>query len=517
MTRFHVLTAEFLHETNTFCKLPTNLAAFAERGLLYGAEAVAARQDNNTELGGFLEAGSAYNWEVTHVISAHAQPGGLVTREAFDTLADPTVAAAKANCDTLDGILLGLHGAMVTDFCGDGEGELLRRLRAVVGPGLPIGITLDPHANVSRAMCDLAQIIVSFKTYPHTDMRVAARHAADILQRTMQGEIHPVTLRVTRPMLEEANGGRTDIGPMVDRLARARVYEQQADVFAVSINGAFPHANITEVGASVTVTAQGDMARHAAFASELADDIWARRHDAINQFHTVAQAAAICKTYRPQGRGPIIVADYADNPGGGTYGDSTNLLKAMLDAGLQNACFGPMVDAQTVQQLQGHAPGDTVHIKLGGKTDPGVGGTPLALTCTLVSLNANGNYTGSGAMIGGLQRSWGPLAVVQVEGIEILVVTVRAQILDLQQFLAFGIDPARKDVVALKSMQHFRAAFEPIAGQVIVCDSGALCTVNYTALPFTQVPRPMFPLDRDMDIAPWLHDNQGGVYIPKRA
>ena len=313
MTRFHVLTAEFLHETNTFCKLPTNLAVFAERGLLYGAEAVAARQDNNTELGGFLEAGFAYNWNVTHVISAHAQPGGLVTREAFDTLTDPIVAAAKANCDTLDGILLGLHGAMVTDFCGDGEGELLRRLRAVVGPGLPIGITLDPHANVSRAMCDLAQIIVSFKTYPHTDMRVAARHAADILQRTMQGEIHPVTLRVTRPMLEEANGGRTDIGPMVDRLARARAYEQQADVFAVSINGAFPHANITEVGASVTVTAQGDMARHAAFASELADDIWARRHDAINQFHTVAQAAAICKAYRPQGRGPIIVADYADN------------------------------------------------------------------------------------------------------------------------------------------------------------------------------------------------------------
>jgi microcystin degradation protein MlrC len=134
-----------------------------------------------------------------------------------------------------------------------------------------------------------------------------------------------------------------------------------------------------------------------------------------------------------------------------------------------------------------------------------------------VSLNAHGNYTGSGAMIGGLQRSWGPLAVVQVDGIDILVVTVRAQILDLQQFLAFGIDPSRKDVVALKSMQHFRAAFEPIAGQVIVCDSGALCTVDYAALPFSQVPRPMFPLDRDMDIVPWLRDHQGGVYLPQPA
>jgi microcystin degradation protein MlrC len=514
MTRFHVLTSEFLHETNTFCKLPTGLETFAERGLLFGAEAIAARQDNNTELGGFLEAGRAYDWDVTHVISAHAQPGGPVTREAFDTLTAPIIEAARQQRGTLDGILLGLHGAMVPDFCDDGEGELLRRLRAVVGPDMPIGITLDPHANVSRAMCDLAQIIVSFKTYPHTDMRVAARHAADILQRTMRGEIHPVTLRVTRPMLEEANGGRTDTGPMLARLERARAYEQEPDVFAVSINGAFPNADIAEVGASVTVTAQGDMARHAAFASELADDIWACRNDAINQFHTVEQAAAICKAYRAEGRGPIIVADYADNPGGGTYGDSTNLLRALLDAGVQDACFGPMVDPAVVQQLHHHAPGDTVQILLGGKTDPRFGGTPLDLTATLVSLHPTGNYTGSGAMIGGLQRSWGPLAVVRVEGIEILVVTVRAQMLDLQQFLAFGIDPSRKQVVGLKSMQHFRAAFAPIAGQVIVCDSGALCTVDYAVLPFARVPRPVFPLDRNIDIAQWRHDNHDGVYVP---
>ena len=516
-TTFNVLTAEFLHETNTFCKLPTTLTDFADRGLLYGADAVAARKDNNTELGGFLEAAQAYGWNVNHVISAHAQPGGPVTREAFDALTAPIIAAALAHPGPLHGILLGLHGAMVPDFCDDGEGELLRRLRAAIGRGIPIGITLDPHANVSRAMCDLADIIVSFKTYPHIDMRVAARHAADILQRTMQGEIRPVTLRVTRPMLEEANGGRTDIGPMVARLERARAYEQQPDVFAVSINGAFPNADIAEVGASVTVTAQGDMARHAAFAGELADDIWADRHNAINQYHSVAKAAAICKAYPADRQGPIIVADYADNPGGGTYGDSTSLLQALLDAGVQDACFGPMVDPETVQQLQGHRPGDTVQIRLGGKTDPRFGGMPLALQCTLVSLDAKGDYIGSGAMLGGLKRSWGPLAVIQVDGIEILVTTVRAQMLDLQQFKAFGIEPQTKRVVGLKSMQHFRAAFEPIAGEVIVCDSGALCTLDYGVLPFTRVPRPVFPLDRDIDIADWLRSHNDGVYIPERA
>ena len=194
--RFTVLSAELLHETNTFCALPTTLASFAERGLLHGEQAIAARQALNTELGGFLEAAREHGWAMVHTVSAHAQPGGRVTRQAFDELVAPILAAAQAqvHAGRLDGILLALHGAMVTETREDGEGELLARLRRVVGPRVPIAITLDPHANVTRQMCDLANIMVSFKTYPHTDMRVAGRHAADILQRTMAGEIKPRTL-----------------------------------------------------------------------------------------------------------------------------------------------------------------------------------------------------------------------------------------------------------------------------------------------------------------------------------
>ncbi|MBK9440374.1 MAG: M81 family metallopeptidase [Comamonadaceae bacterium] len=515
MASFIVLTAEMLHETNTFCNLPTTLATFAERGLLYGDAAIAARQDNNTELGGFMEAARAHGWTVVHAISAHAQPGGLVTREAFDHLLAPILAAASAHKGQLDGVLLGLHGAMVTDFCDDGEGELLKRLRKLLGPDLPIGITLDPHANVSRQMCDLANIMVSFKTYPHTDMRVAGRQAGEILQRSMTGEIRPRCLRVTRPMLEEVNGGRTDVGPMLERIARARAYEQVPDVFAVSVNGGFANADIAEVGPSVVVTAQGDMGAHARFASELAQDMWDKRLQRLNQFHTVAQAAAICSAHalkNTQGGHPIIVADYADNPGGGAYGDSTHLLSALLDAGVQEACFGAITDPETVQQLSGCVPGQVVNVSLGGKTDARFGGGQLQLKATL-KLLSDGNYVGSGAMIGDLKRSWGPSAVIQVDGIEILVVSYRAQILDLQQFKAFGIEPERKRIVALKSMQHFRAAFEPIADTVIVCDSGALCTLDYTRLPFAKLPRPLFPFDQDIDIDAWLQANHQGVYV----
>jgi microcystin degradation protein MlrC len=514
---FTVLTAELLHETNTFCQLPTTLASFAERGLLLGDEAIAERQALNTELGGFLEVAHQHGWQVTHTVSAHAQPGGRVSTECFEQLLAPILAAAQAQ--RFDGILLGLHGAMVTQACDDGEGELLARLRAVVGPRVPIAITLDPHANVSRQMCDLADIMVSFKTYPHTDMREAGRHAAQVLRRTMAGEIRPRTLRVSRPMLEEANSGRTDVGPMVDRIAQARAYEATPDVFAVSVNGGFANAAIAELGPTVLVTAQGDMAAHAAFAQGLADDMWARRAERINQFHTVDQAAALCLAHsHAQGSqpGPIVVADYADNPGAGAYGDSTALLAALLQAGVQDACFGAMVDPEAVQVLMQHTVGEQVTLPMGGKTDARFGGAPLQLTGRLLRLS-DGHYVGSGSMIGGLQRSWGPTAVLQVDGITILVVTHRAQMLDLEQFKAFGIHPEQQRVVAVKSMQHFRAAFEPIASQVIVCDSGALATLDYTQLPFAKRPRPLYPFETDIDIAAWKDNHAQGLYLPVRA
>ena len=221
---FTVLTAEFSHESNTFSRCPADYAAFTDRGIKLGDDAIAARAEANTPIAGFLDIGRPAGWTVIHAISAAAQPSGPVTRDAYERIAGVIVETAKAHAGKIDGVLLGLHGAMVTEFCEDGEGELLERIRAVLGPDVPIGITLDPHANVTRKMTDLADIVVSYKTYPHVDMREIGKLAAGILQRTMKGEIRPVTLRAERPMLEEVNGGRTDIGPMVERIAKARAY-----------------------------------------------------------------------------------------------------------------------------------------------------------------------------------------------------------------------------------------------------------------------------------------------------
>ncbi|MEX1663432.1 M81 family metallopeptidase [Thioclava sp. 15-R06ZXC-3] len=488
---YSVLSAEIVHETNTFSIVPTDLAAFRRHYLLTGAEAVSVRGDHNTELAGFLDVARADGWALTHVLSAAAGPGGRVTRAAFDELVNPLVAAARAAKH--DGILLALHGAMVTDYCEDGEGEILSRLRKVVGRDVPIAVTLDPHANVTRAMCDLADIVVSFNTYPHIDMRETGRRVADILHRTMTGEIRPQTIRVACPMLEEVNGGRTDTGPMIARHAAARAREADPDVFAVSINGGFASADIAEVGPTVLVVGQGDQSGQTAFAQTIIDDIWAKRAEVQNDYMTPKDAARMAAHWS-MADGPLIIADYADNPGAGAYGDSTALLAALLDAGVTGACFGPMVDGPATAILHRHNVGDEVSLAVGGKTAPEFGGGPLSLTGQLV-WKGDGRVVGDGPMLNGLVRDFGPTAILHVGGIELLIVTHAHQMLDLNQFRTFGIDPAHKRVVALKSMQHFRAAFEPIAGQVIVCDSGAICTTHYERLSYKCVRRPIYPFD----------------------
>jgi len=488
---FRVLTAEISHETNTFSIHPTDIQNFRDRCFLDGPTAIAARGDANTELAGVLDVGRSHGWKITHAISASAGPGGRVSNKALDELCAPLLAAAAQG--GWDGILLILHGAMVVASYDDGEAEILRRVRAVVGADLPIAVTLDPHANVSAEMCDLAQILVSFTTYPHVDIRTTGRRAAELLQRTMTGDIHPVTMRAHRPMLEEANGGRTDIGPMVARHAMAREFETRQGIYAVSINGAFPNADVTIVGPTVLVSSEVGHDGAQAMAETIADDIWERRSEVLNSYLSVDQAAAMATAWQP-GSGPLVIADYADNPGAGAYGDSTALLSTLLAAGVDDACFGPMIDPEAAQRLQSETVGNTVTLHIGGKTAPEFGGAPIEVTGTVQWLG-QGIFVGSGPILGGQQRSFGATAVLRVQGIELLIVSIAYQILDLRQFETFGIDPRKLRVVALRSMQHFRAAFAPIAGEIVVCDSGALCTLDYASLGYQSVPRPMHPLD----------------------
>ncbi len=300
---FHVLTAEFIHESNTFKKGETGLRAFAADTLHEGQAAIERRGAANTELAGFLDVAGEQGWQISHAISAHATPGARVSRAAFDHIAGRICALAEAQKDRLDGVLLGLHGSMVPDFTDDGEGELLTRLRAILGPDLPIAVSLDLHAMVSPRMVELAQIYVSFKTYPHIDMRVAGAHAARLLHGAMAGQTRPATTRAHVPMLDEANGGRSDVPASAALYTAATRHEAEPGILAVSVNAGFAEADTTIVGPTVLVThdraVEGAAARATQIASDLADQIWNGRHSVANEFLTVDAAADFAKHFDP--------------------------------------------------------------------------------------------------------------------------------------------------------------------------------------------------------------------------
>ena len=494
---FKVLFGQFMHETNTFSVQPGDVPAFHKMFLYRGADAVAHLRDTNSEYAGFMDAAQRFDWTPLHTVAASANPCGKITDAAWHALGGLILAGALE--PDIDGVLLALHGAMVTDSYDDAEGQLLAELREILGPDIPIAITLDLHANVSDRLAQHANIIVSYRSYPHIDMRERGLQAGELLQRTLRGEIKPHTVLARRPLLDGADGGRTDVGPMLELQARAAEFEQEDGVLAVSINAGFGLADIADVGPTVLVTHDtlGDSAntnaRYQAMAEELMDRIWDTRDVITNRYLTPAEAAAIAEAHDGQNK-PLIIADYADNPGAGTYGDATNLLKAMLDAGLENAAFGALRDAEAAAELVAAGTGATVSLKIGGKVDPRFGGPPLEVSGEVIH-TGDGHYICDGPMWAGLEKSFGPSAVLRVGGVDILIVSNLLQITDLQQFLSNNIDPRQKKTVALKSMQHFRAAFEPIASKVIVCDCGALAPPDRRSLPFQKVRRPLYPLD----------------------
>jgi len=486
-----VLLGQFMHETNTFSVQAGDIAAFRKMFMYTGVDAVTHLRATNSEYAGFLEAAQRFDWTPVHTVAASANPCGKITDAAWHAVGGLILAGALE--DGIDGVLLALHGAMVTESYDDAEGQLLAELREMLGPQLPIAITLDLHANVSDRMAEYANIIISYRSYPHIDMRERGLQAGELLQSAMTGETKPRTVLARRPLLDGADGGRTDTGPMLELLARAAEFEQESGVLAVSINAGFSLADISDVGPTVLVTADGSDSRYQAMAEELMDRIWATRNVVSNRYLTPAEAVAIAETHDGQNK-PLIIADYADNPGAGAYGDATNLLHAMLDAKLDNAAFGALRDAAAAAALLTAGVGATVTLAIGGKVDPRFGGPPLEVSGEVIA-TGDGDYVCDGPMWAGLAKSFGPSAVLRVGGVDILIVSNLLQITDIQQFLSNGIDPRQKKTIALKSMQHFRAAFEPIASKVIVCDSGGLASPERGRLPFQKVRRPLYPLD----------------------
>ena len=488
------VAAMMKHETNTFSPIPTPLAAFAvgEPGGIPvgGTEAIGRYAGTNTGIAAYIELARREGAELVVPVAGDAAPSGPVADAAFEYFADAICGAVRKGCDAL---LLDLHGAMVTETFDDGEGELLRRVRTIA-PGLPVAVALDFHTNLSGTMVENATVITGYRTYPHVDMSETAARAGRTLLRAIKSEISPVMVWGRRPMLTHTLKQSPSVEPMKSIMDRAITAERSGEVLNASVFGGFPMADVPHVGLTAVIVADRGAAAAERLCTELLSTAWRRRSEFV--FHVAPLASSLAHAKTLEG-GPIVLVDHGDNVFSGGTQDVMETVAEALKAGLSDMAVGPIWDPQTVMELVRAGIGAHVTVKLGGKTSmPAVGlrGRPLELSGTVRCIT-DGRYKVTCPMMTGLTLSHGVSAVLDVGAAEILVCSERMEPFDLGVFRHAGIEPTKKRYVLIKSRQHFRAGFEPIARHIVLLSGPGVTSSDYSLFEFNRVPRPIYPLD----------------------
>jgi len=492
---YRVAIIELINESNTFTHNRTSISDFRASHYFSGDEIPASFRNTGSEVGGAIRVADEKGWTPVYITAAHAEPNGTVLEAARMEITSACLQRLRES-GPFDGIFVALHGAMVTETDQDGDSQFLREIRSVTGNDVPIAITLDLHANIFDELADLAQIAISFRTYPHIDMNAVGAEACSLLHRAMQGDIKPALAIARPPMLLGCDDGRTtDNGPMCRLLESASREMQQPGILNVAVNAGFTDADVWAAGPSVIVTYDGKSTGRqnaASVAAKICDEIWALRdqwsqpvplHECIRQLNEARGA-----------EGTIVVADFSDNPGSGAYSDCTALIAAMLNSGVTNAAAGALLDAEAVKQIAARAIGETLNVTIGGKSDPTVGGGPLTVTGRVMAIS-DGSFVFEGPMFTGLPGTTGKSVCLRVDGIDIMIVSERMQMLDQNIFRTVGIEPKEKSVLAVKSMQHFKGAFGGLASQIIITDAGGLSSPDLSRRTYRRVRRPVFPLD----------------------
>lgn len=490
---YRVAIIEFINESNTFTVKRTDMKDFQASHFFKGEEIPANFRGTGSEVGGAIDVAEARGWTPVYITAAHAEPGGIVTEEARTEITAECLRRLTAG-KPYDGVFVALHGAMVTETDQDGDCQFLRDIRSVVGSDIPLAITLDLHANIFDELSDLANIAVSFRTYPHIDMREVGAEACTLLHDAMARTIMPKIAIRRPPILVGCDDGRTtENGPMCRLLESAEREITTPGILNVAINAGFTDADVWATGPSVLVTFDTGAQEYAAAAAQrICDEIWNLR-DHWEKPIALIECIDRVRT-APRTDKPIVIADYSDNPGSGAYSDCTALIAALLEAGVENAAAGALLDPDAVDELAHAGVGAGVTLAIGGKIDPTVGGGPLNVTGHVMAIS-DGRFRFEGPMFTGLPGSTGQSVCLRVQGLDIMIVSDRMQMLDRNIFRIVGIEPTEKSILAVKSMQHFKGAFAPIASQVIITDAGGLCTPDVSLRTYTRLRRPVFPLD----------------------
>jgi microcystin degradation protein MlrC len=414
-----------------------------------------------------------------------------VDDDAYERFADAIIDPIRKGCDA---ILLDLHGAMVTRSFDDGEGELLRRVRAAA-PDTPVAVALDLHGNVTQAMIDHADIVVGFKTYPHVDMYETGAHASRLLFEELERRTKPALAWAQTPLLAHTLKSATGEGAMQRAVERAQRMEAEG-LLAATVFAGFPLADIRDAGTSVvTVGRTRDEAQRAA--DELARQIWSERAGFVYQSLPLADSVACARGLRSSA-GPVLLLDHGDNVMSGGTCDTTTVLDECLRQGMRGIGVGPFCDPATVGRAIAAGVGATVEVALGNKSPslPGIEVHAPLRTRARVRAITDGRFRITGPVYTGEVWAMGRTVVLDADEFTAVVTERPMEPLDLGVFESAGIDPRRFDFLILKSRMYCRPSFVPLSSALVECDSGGVTSSNYALFPFRKVRRPIYPLDR---------------------
>lgn len=477
----------FLHESHSFAANPTTYRDFVEAGgfppLCHGPALLDSLRDTSVPTAGAISVMASEGATIVPLAWGFANPAGPVQDEAFERIAALNCALLSLALDEgpLDGVYLDLHGAAMVDSFPDAEGELLRRVRAIIGPTLPLTASLDPHANLTDAMVNLADVVVPFRTYPHIDMKAAGARAAGLLfERIRRGK--PWQRAFRRLDFWIPLGAQcTLVPPMNQVMAERAVLAGRPATAELAFCFGFPYADFCGCGPALAVFADTQSA-----ADEIADEflgIVAMREAQFTQ-ELLPSDAAVTEAIRRSvsAAGPIIIADTQDNPGGGGHGDTTELLAELVRQKARGALVCLINDQQSAAACHAAGEGAMVALSLGGKSDR------LPYQCfARVERLTDGRFTLTGPMGAGNPANLGATALIDIDGIKVIVVTRKMQALDQAIIRHVGVEPSSCAILALKSSVHFRADFGPIADHVIVAVAPGPVVADPATLNFRHV------------------------------
>ncbi len=476
-----IFAASIGTETNTFASVPTALSSFHEGFYFRPGQHPEDPTLCTAPLWVARRRAKAEGWTLIEGSCSWAEPAGLVSRAAHETLRDEVLDQLRAAMP-LDGVLLGLHGAMVADGYDDCEGDLIERVRGIVGPNVPIGVELDPHCHMTVKRVRNSTLIICYKEFPHTDFVARGEEVVELTLRAIRGEIKPVMSLVDCRMI---GSFPTTMQPMRGFVDKISALEGKNGVLSISIAHCFPYADVPELGSRILVVTDSKKDYGDKLARELADEFLAMRGKTQPPFHTPDEMIDIALS----GPGPVVVADPSDNPGGGAPGDSTVILRRLIERDVQGAALAPIWDPMAVRICFMAGVGGKLQLRFGGKTAV-TSGQPIDAAVTVKHLKRDATQTFGDATV-----PLGDCAMIDLGGIEVVLISHRTQALGSDMLSGMGVDIASKRIVVVKSTNHFHAAFSPLAKKVLYCDSGGPIPRDHRQVPYTRVQRPIWPLD----------------------